>query len=59
MTIKDGDEVLTLEELAQKMCVNLFAHNPEACWDGSCPATDYCRHKHNGMLDWLQEVLEQ
>jgi hypothetical protein len=51
MTIKDGDKVLTLEELAQRIC-----NSYDECDD--CPAAGYCRHGHTGMIDWLREVLE-
>ena len=57
MEITDGKKTMTLEELAKKMCRNLFAANNEACWDGGCPAAEHCRHEHNGMIDWLRKVL--
>lgn len=57
MTITDGEKTMTLEELARKMCRSMFAANEETCWDGSCPAADYCTKNHNGMIDWLRDVI--
>lgn len=57
MIVTDGEKVMTLEELAKKMCRDLTATNDEACWDGTCPAEAYCRHEHNGMIDWLRKVV--
>lgn len=58
MIITDGEKVMTLQELAQAMCHKISGADAGGCFDGSCPAADQCRHGHNGMLDWLQEVLK-
>lgn len=52
MIIKDGEKTMQLEELARKICNSYTA---EAC--DKCPALDYCYDGHNGMADWLQEVI--
>lgn len=51
MIITDGKNVMTLEELAKKICDRCD------CYDESCPAAEYCRHGHNGMIHWLRKVL--
>ena len=56
MIVTDGEKVMTLQELARKMCHDLIERNDEACWDGSCPAQDYCALKNNGMVRWLKKV---
>ena len=53
MVIKDGEKVITLEELAEKLCASY-----EECDADGCPAASCCRHGHNGMLAWLREVLD-
>jgi hypothetical protein len=58
MKITDGDKVLPLEKLAEHLCYGLTVEDNEACYNGECPAADYCRHGHNGMIDWLRKVLE-
>jgi hypothetical protein len=60
MIITDGEKVITLQELAQRICHSIANEEIgcESCYDGSCPAAAYCRHGHNGMLDFLRKVLE-
>ena len=43
----------TLDEIAVRICNSIDA---EAC--ETCPATNYCKAGHNGMLDWLREVMK-
>ena len=52
MTIIDGEKTLTLEELAQKIC-DSFAECDK------CPADKCCSYLHNGMADWLREVVKE
>ena len=54
MIITDGEKVMTLQELATRIC-NSF-DEADDCWD-KCPASAYCRHGHNGMIDWLRKVI--
>lgn len=54
MIITDGEKTMTLEELAKKICDHF---DQEDCYDGGCPAAAYCRHAHNGMIDWLRKVV--
>lgn len=58
MKIKDGEKTMTLEELAATICNSISNEKDDCagCYDGSCPADAYCRHGHNGMLDWLRKV---
>ena len=58
MKITDGEKTMTLEELAQKLCHKISGADARGCYDGSCPAAEYCRHKHNGMVDLLRKVFE-
>lgn len=51
MKIKVGDEIMTLEELAAKICASY-----DECTE-ECPAFSCCRHGHRGMLEWLQRVV--
>ena len=53
MIITDGEKTMTLTELAVRIC-NSYTY--EDC--GTCPATNYCRAGHNGMMDWLHKVLQ-
>lgn len=48
---------ITLEELAEKLCHEISGADAGGCFDGSCPASEYCRHNHNGMVDLLRKVL--
>ena len=58
IVLYDG-QTITLKELAEKICENLsnYENDCAGCKDGSCPATEYCRHNHKGMVDWLRKVL--
>lgn len=59
MIVFSDGQAMTLEELAQKICHSI-AHKDDdcaGCYDGSCPAAEYCRHGHNGMIDWLRKVV--
>ena len=60
MIVTDGEKVVTLEELARKICHEISNQDIgyDSCYDGSCPAAGECRHGHNGMLDWLRKVLK-
>lgn len=60
MIVTDGEKVMTLQELAQRLCHSISNEDIgcESCYDGSCPAAGHCRHGHNGMIDWLREVLK-
>lgn len=58
MEITDGEKSMTLEELARKLCKRFMGEDAEGCYDGSCPAAEYCRHNHNGMIDLLREVVK-
>lgn len=57
MIVFNDGKAITLEELAWQMCHSISGEDAGGCFDGSCPAEGYCRHGHNGMLDWLREVL--
>ena len=58
--IADGEKSMTLEELARKLCNSLTNDDSyDACYDGTCPAAAYCRHGHNGMIDWLRKVVNE
>lgn len=59
MIVTDGEKVMTLQELATRICNSIAEKDDDCtgCYDGSCPATKYCRHGHNGMIDWLRKVL--
>jgi hypothetical protein len=59
MVIMDGENVLTLEELAQKVCnaISNYDNDFKPCIERSCPAAANCRHGHNGMIDWLRKVV--
>lgn len=54
MIVLNDGQAITLEELAKKLCSSFTA---DECVD-KCPAAEYCRHGHNGMLDWLRKVLK-
>ncbi len=56
IVLQDG-AAITLEELAQKLCAEISGADAEGCYDGSCPAADYCRHGHSGMIDLLRKVV--
>lgn len=58
IVLYDG-QTITLKELAEKICENPsnYENDCAGCEDGSCPAAEYCRHNHNGMVDWLRKVL--
>lgn len=60
MIITDGEKVMTLQELAARICNSISSEKDDCagCYDGSCPAAAYCRHGHNGMIDWLRKVLK-
>ena len=58
MIITDGEKVMTLEELAQEVCAHISGADAAGCYDGSCPAAEHCRHKHNGMIHWLRKALK-
>ena len=53
VAIADGKKTLTLEELARKIC---DSYTTLDC-DSVCPARNYCRAGHNGMMDWLRKVV--
>lgn len=57
MIVLENGKAITLEELAQELCHNISGADAGGCFDGSCPAAEYCRHGHNGMIDWLRKVL--
>ena len=57
MKITDGEKTMTLEELAMAICHNISGAEASGCFDGSCPAEEYCRHGHNGMIDWLRQAV--
>lgn len=59
MTITDGEKTMTLEELAKKICCQIFDDNDGECWDGSCPAAAYCRHERNGMIVYMRKVVNE
>lgn len=50
MIVTDGEKVMTLEELAGRICDSI-----EFC--EACPAYDYCYNGHNGMIDLLRKVV--
>lgn len=52
MKIECGEKVLTLEELAAKICASY-----DECTE-ACPAFDCCRHGHTGTITWLQRVVD-
>lgn len=52
MIITDGKKVMTLQELATRIC---NSYDDKSC--DECPAKDYCEAGHNGMLDWLRKVI--
>lgn len=60
MIITDGEKTMTLVELACRICNSIASTDDDCagCHDGSCPAIQYCRHGHNGMIDWLRKVLQ-
>jgi len=45
--IKETVEDNSTYDLAEFLC-GFFEENCQ-----SCPATNYCYYKHNGMLEWL------
>lgn len=49
---KNG-KLYTLEEIARQLCNSRDADDCE-----SCPAAKHCFSGHNGMLEWLREVME-
>ena len=55
MIISDNGSTITLAELAFRIC-NSFECG--SCYNGKCPASKFCKSGHNGMLDWLREVLK-
>lgn len=57
--IVNGEKTITLEELAQKLCQHVSGAEAAGCYDGSCPAAEYCRHKHNGMIELLRKVVNE
>lgn len=59
MIVTDGEKVMTLQELAEKLCAHISGADAGGCYDGSCPAEKYCRHKHNGMVDLLRKVVAE
>lgn len=52
MIVTDGEKVMTLQELATRIC---NSYDMDDC--DKCPATEHCRAGHNGMIDWLRKVL--
>lgn len=57
MIVTDGEKVMTLEELALKICREISGEDAEGCYYGKCPAEEYCRYGHNGMIDLLRKVV--
>lgn len=57
MNITYNGKTITLEELAHSLCAHISGAEAKGCYDGSCPAAEYCRHKHNGMVDLLRQVV--
>ena len=59
MIITDGEKVMTLQELAARLCNEISGNECDGCYDGSCPAEGHCRVGHNGMIAWLRKVVEK
>lgn len=51
MIVKDGDKIVTLQELATLLCRKFD------CWE-NCPAAECCRYEHNGMIGWLRKLID-
>lgn len=54
MIITDGEKTMTLRELAVRIC-NSF--DDKDC--DQCPANEHCHNGHNGMLDWLKQIVNE
>lgn len=54
MIITDGEKYMTLQELALRIC-NSYDDIDNGC--KVCPAAEHCTTDHNGMMDWLREVI--
>ena len=52
--ITDDGKTMTLKELAACLCSSFDCDRYS---DGGCPAGQYCREGHNGMMDWLRKVV--
>ena len=53
-SVKGLPALYTLEAIATRIC---NSYDADDC-DAKCPASDYCRKGHNGMIDWLRKVME-
>lgn len=51
----NGDRIrsMTDNDLAEFLC------SITDCFDGKCPAAEYCRSGHNGMKEYLQQRVEE
>ena len=58
MIVWHGGKGITLEELAKKLCAEISGKDADGCYNGSCPAADYCTYRNNGMLQLLRKVLK-
>lgn len=54
MIITDGEKIMTLQELALRIC-NSYDDNDNGC--DACPAVAHCHNGHNGMMEWLRKVI--
>lgn len=54
MIVTDGKNIMTLTELAQRIC---NSYDEDGC--DKCPANEYCHNGHSGMLYWLRKVVQE
>lgn len=51
LKIQDGEQTMTLEDLATKICADF-----EDCAE-DCPGFQFCGPHKNGVLEWLRKVV--
>ena len=56
MTNADRIRAMSYEELAEFLC---HFRSDDAATCSGCKSEHYCRPGHNGMIDWLQQPVEE
>lgn len=56
MTNADRIRAMSDEELAEFLC---HFRSDDAATCSGCKSEHYCRPGHNGMIDWLQQPVEE
>lgn len=56
VTLFDGVKTADRIELAHFLC-ELVSQSSQGC--GTCPASSKCHYGHTGMLDWLEQEINE